>query len=85
MNSQKKIINQEYSKISNMINKGNYKEALQAFNILESKYSKNIAIRINKVGFFIDIGFGLKDENMIREGIKIGIELLKEKLDKQYL
>jgi len=85
MISHNEIIKQECVKISNMINKGNYKEAIQAFNILESKYSKNINIRFNKVGIFIDIGFGLKDENFIREGVKFGIELSKEKLDKQYL
>jgi len=85
MISQNEIIKQKCFKISNMINKGNYKEAIQTFNILESKYSKNITIRFNKVGIFIDAGFGLKNENIIREGVKVGIELLKEKLDKMYL
>ena len=85
MISQNEIIKQKCFKISNMINKGNYKEAIQTFNILESKYSKNITIRFNKVGIFIDAGFGLKNENIIIEGVKVGIELLKEELDKIYL
>ena len=85
MISQNEIIKQKCFKISNMIRERNYKEAIQTFNILESKYSKNITIRFNKVGIFIDAGFGLKNENIIIEGVKVGIELLKEELDKIYL
>lgn len=84
MISKSEIIKQECDKISKMINRGNYNGAIKEFNILEYKNFNNLIIRINKVGIFIDIGFGLKDENFIREGVKFGIELLKEKLDKQY-
>lgn len=63
--------------ISDLINKGDYQKALNHLYALEIKNSKNKTIKYNEASFLIDIGFGLKNSKIVREGIDKGEKLLK--------
>jgi hypothetical protein len=77
-----KYLKDKYEKeiytISDLINKGDYQKALNRLYALETKNSKNKAIKYNTASFLIDIGFGLKNFKIVREGIDKGEKLLKE-------
>ncbi|GAG88066.1 unnamed protein product, partial [marine sediment metagenome] len=68
---------QEMCTISDLMNKGEYQKALNCFYDLETKNVKNRTIKFIKVGFLIDIGFGLKDSQVVKEGIISGEKLLR--------
>jgi len=69
---------QEIYAISELINCGEYQKALYRFRDLETNNPKNNTIKFNKVGFLIDIGFGLKNSKIVKEGIVTGEKLLKD-------
>jgi len=71
-------IAQEIYAISELINRGDYQKALNRFRDLGSKNPKNNKIKFNKVGFLIEIGFGLRNSKIIKEGIIKGQKLLKD-------
>lgn len=70
-------ISREIKSISDLINESKYQEALQRISTFEKQYPNNKTLEFNKLGFFVDIGFGLKDGKIIKEGIDIGEENLK--------
>ncbi len=65
--------------ISNLINNHEYQKALDFLNSLYSKEPNNINYANNRANFLIDIGHGLKNNELIREGINQGESLLKNK------
>ena len=69
---------QEIYAISELINSGDYQKAIDRFRDLETNNPKNNTIKFNKVGFLIDIGFGLKNSKIVKEGIVTGEKLLKD-------
>ena len=71
MEREHKIAQESYS-ISELINKGDYQKALNRLGDLENKNPKNKTIKFNRVGFLIDIGFGLKNSEIVKEGIVAG-------------
>lgn len=76
MRSERKMAQRMYA-ISDLINKGEHQEALDYFRDLEIKNVKNRTIKSIKVGFLIDIGFALKDSQVLKEGIISGEKLLR--------
>ena len=68
MEKEHKIAQESYS-ISELINKGDYQKALNRLGDLENKNPKNKTIKFNRVGSLIDIGFGLKNSEIVKEGI----------------
>ncbi|GAG89068.1 unnamed protein product [marine sediment metagenome] len=70
-------IAQEIYAISSLINKGDYQKALNRLRDLEIKNPKNKTIEYNKVGLLIDIGFGLKNSEIVKKGFATGEKLLK--------
>jgi tetratricopeptide (TPR) repeat protein len=71
-------IAQEIDAISELINSGDYQKALDRFCDLETNNPKNNTIKFNKVAFLIDIGLGLKNSKIVKEGIVTGEKLLKD-------
>jgi len=70
--------------ISDLINKGDYQKALNYLHALEIKNSRNKTIKYNMASFLIDIGFGLKNSKIVREGIDKGEKLLKDPFYKSH-
>jgi len=64
--------------ISALINKGDYQKALNCLRVLEAKNYNNKSIKFNMASLLIDIGFGLKNSKIVREGIDKGEKLLKD-------
>lgn len=62
----------EMESISNLINKGKYQEALEKIRAFEKQNPNNKTLGFNKLGFFVNIGSGLKDEKIVEEGLDIG-------------
>ncbi len=62
--------------ISSLINQGKLKEALERIERCEKQYPGEKTIQINKLGFFVDIGFGLHDQNIVQQGLDIGEQFL---------
>lgn len=83
MHRQKKIAKEIY-KIDELINKGQYEEALKSLNLLESRNLKNKTIKFNKVNFLIDIGFGLKNHRIVKKGIILGERILRNLTSENY-
>lgn len=74
----KQIIEKEIYVISALINKGDYQKALNCLRVLEAKNYNNKSIIFNMASLLIDIGFGLKNSKIVREGIDKGEKLLKD-------
>jgi tetratricopeptide (TPR) repeat protein len=64
--------------ISDLVNKGDYRRALNCLHVLEVKNSNNKSIKFNMASLLIDIGFGSKNSKIVREGIDKGEKLLKD-------
>ena len=77
MNNEEKIAQDIYT-ISDLIGKGEYKTALNSFQKLEAKYPENISIKYNKVSVLIETGSGLKESELIREGVTTGEIFLED-------
>lgn len=85
MISQNDEVHLSLARISDLIKKGNFNEAIKSFNSLETRYPKDKIINFAKVGLLIELGLGLNKENVVVDGIELGNELLKEISDKQFL
>jgi len=77
MNKEHEIAQEIYA-ISDFINKGEYKKALDCLRDSETKNPKNRTIKFNKVGLLIDIGIGLKNSDVVKKGVVAGEKLLKD-------
>jgi len=73
----KEKIIQELHAIDVLINKGKCQKALDHLQDLEVKNPKNKIIEFSKVGLLIDIGEGLENSQIVKKGISLGEEILK--------
>jgi len=65
--------------ISSLINQDKFKEALGEIEGFEKQNPGDKTLQFNKLAFFIDIGFGLNDQQLIQQGLDIGEQNLKNK------
>jgi tetratricopeptide (TPR) repeat protein len=63
---------QEVREISSLIIQDRFHEALERIKHYEDQNPHDDALRSNKLGFLVDIGFGLHDQGLIRRGLDIG-------------
>lgn len=75
-NSESKNVAAELTAIHDLINQGKHKEALCAFRVLEADFPSNKTIKFNTLGLLVDAGLGLRDKNMIKEGLDAGEKCL---------
>jgi len=68
----------EIQVISDLINKGDYRKALNCLRNLEVKNSNNKSMKFNTASLLVDIGLGLINPKIVREGIDKGDKLLKD-------
>ena len=73
----KEKIIQELHAIDVLINKGKCQKALDYLQDLEVKNPRDKIIEFSKVGFLIDIGKGLENSQIVKEGISLGEEILE--------
>ncbi len=83
MKNEHKMAQETYA-ISDLIKKEQHQKALDYLHDLETKNPKNRTIKFNKVGFLIDIGFGLKDSETVKEGIILGEKLIRSPAFENY-
>ena len=74
----------ELHAIDVLINKGKYQKALDHLQDLEVKDPRDKIIEFSKVGFLIDIGKGLENSQIVKEGISLGEEILENFDFKKY-
>jgi hypothetical protein len=67
---------EELKVISSLITQEKFKEALERIESCEKKYPGDKTIEINKLGFLVDIGFGLDDQKIVQQGLHIGERFL---------
>ena len=77
-------IAEEMKKISSLINQDKFQEALERIKSYETQNPNDKTLQFNKLGFLVDIGFGLNDQNIIRQGLGIGEQNLKNQKDTKY-
>ena len=77
-------IAEEMEKISSLINQDKFQEALGRIKSYEMQNPNDKTLQFNKLGFLVDIGFGLNDQNIIRQGLDIGEQNLKNQKDTKY-
>jgi hypothetical protein len=65
--------------ISYLISQDRFQEALERFAELETEFPSTKAISYVRLAFLIEIGYGLKDEKLIRSGLEAGKRLLGER------
>ena len=75
---------EEMKYISSLINQDKFKEALERIKSYENQNPNNKTLQFNKLGFLVDIGFGLNDQKIIRQGLHIGEQNLKNKKHTKY-
>lgn len=78
MSNDKNLINSSLQNIDNLINEGKFRDAHTELISLNVKYPQNKLIQFAKVGLLIDIGFGLRKQRIIKQGLKTGKILLKD-------
>jgi tetratricopeptide (TPR) repeat protein len=69
-------ISEEMINISSLINQGKFKKALERIESCEKQNPGEKTIQINKLGFLVDIGFGLHDQKIVQQGLDIGEHFL---------
>lgn len=77
-------IAEEMKNISSLINQDKFQEALERIRKYEEQNPNDKTLQFNKLGFWVDIGFGLNDQNIIRQGLEIGEQNLKNQKDEKY-
>ena len=71
-NNNKQGISPELEFISSLINQAKFKEALEKLESFEKQNPNDTNFQFNKLGFLVDIGFGLKNKNIVQQGLDIG-------------
>lgn len=74
----------EMKSISSLINQDKFQEALERIESYETQNPNNKTLQFNKLGFLVDIGFGLNDQKIVRQGLDIGEQNLKDQQDTKY-
>ncbi len=77
-------IAKEMESIFSLINQDKFHEALEKIKRYEEQNPNDKTLQFNKLGFLVDIGFGLNDQNIIRQGLEIGEQNLKNQKDEKY-
>jgi Flp pilus assembly protein TadD len=77
-------IAEEMKNISSLINQGKFQEALKRITSYETQNPDDKTLQFNKLGFLVDIGFGLNDQSVIRQGLDIGEQNLVNLKDTKY-
>ena len=79
--SVQEIVNQsiarELKDISFLITQGKLREALDGIRNCEKRYPGDKTINVNKLGFLVDIGSGLRDREIVQQGLEIGERFLE--------
>lgn len=83
-NKTNKEIAGEMKIISSLINQGKFKEALERIKNYQKQNPNNKTLQFNKLGFLVDIGFGLKNENIIKEDLNLGEQNLEKIKNTKY-
>lgn len=83
MSKDTNLINSSLQNIYNLSNEGKFLNAHEELILLDVKYPHNKLIQFAKVGSLIDIGFGLRKQRIIKQGLKIGKILLKDESNKR--
>jgi len=83
-NKNNQSITEEMKAISALINQDKFKEALERIKSYEAQNPNDRALQFNKLGFLVDIGFGLKDQKIIQQGLDVGEQNLKNQKDTNY-
>jgi tetratricopeptide (TPR) repeat protein len=83
-NKTNQYITEEMKYISSLINQDKFQEALERIKSYEMQNPNDKTLQFNKLGFLVDIGFGLNDQNIIRQGLGIGEQNLKNQKDTKY-
>jgi len=65
------MLTKETQDIANLIGQGEFKKALKKLQRLEKQNPSDRILQLNKGGFLIDIGFGLKKPKIVRNGTAI--------------
>lgn len=77
-------IAKEMKNISSLINQDEFQKALERIKSYERQNPDDKTLQFNKLGFLVDIGFGLKDQNIVKQGLDIGEQNLKSQKDNSY-
>lgn len=77
MTVEEKVV-QEMGAISDLIVNGAHQKALNRLRDLVAENRENRRVEFHKVGFLVDIGLGLGNSDIVREGIAQGDRLLKD-------
>jgi|GEM_PF-1731245 len=77
-------LTEEMKNISSLINQGEFQKALERIRSYEKQNPDDKTLQFNKLGFLVDIGFGLKDQKIIKQGLDIGEQNLKNQKDNGY-
>ncbi|MBA4250877.1 MAG: hypothetical protein C0425_00935 [Chlorobiaceae bacterium] len=77
-------IAEEIRSIPSLINQGKFQEALERIGSYEKQNPNDKTLQFNKLCFLVDIGFGLKDQNTVKQGLEIGEQNLKNQKDEKY-
>lgn len=77
-------IAEKMKNISSLINQDKFQEALEEIKNYEKQNPNDNTLQFNKLGFLVDIGFGLNDQNIVRQGLEIGEQNLKNQNDEKY-
>lgn len=66
------LVNSSLQSISLLAGNGKYKEALEEIRECEKNNPGELTLKLNKAGLLVDIGFGLKDQKIVNEGLLVG-------------
>lgn len=83
-NKTKKNVAEEIIKISSLISQDRFKEALRRIQNFEKQNPNDKTLQFNKLSFLVDIGSGLRDPNIVQEGLGIGEQNLTHFKNTEY-
>lgn len=63
---------EEIRYISSLINQDKFQDALERIENYERQHPNDKTLQFNKLGFLVDIGFGLNDQHLVRQALDIG-------------
>jgi tetratricopeptide (TPR) repeat protein len=83
-NKKNKNTAKEVNYIFSLINQNKFKEALEEISSYETQNPNDNNLQFNKPCFLVDIGFGLKDQNIIIQGLNAEEQNLKNQQYSKY-
>jgi len=76
-NKNEQAVAEEMENIFSLIGQHRFKEALERIQNFEKRDPSNRTLQFNKLNFFVEIGFGLRDPKIVHKGLDIGEQNLK--------